>query len=115
MTDRTIYSAYIQPAADFIIKFGEAIVLSVFFQIAAERTNNVAIDIANVLVALALGAYAGLPVGLLVMKPLSGRTTKHLLTALAITIPLSIFLAWIAFQIGFGLREIVAQLTKITT
>jgi hypothetical protein len=106
-----LYGGHFKLALDYVIGLGEAIVLAVFFRVAADQTHDIFVEALAFLMILAVGAYAGMPIGIL-MLPLHRIKTKKLWLALLITTPLAVGMVIVANHIGQEVSGVVGQLAK---
>lgn len=108
---RTVYSVYMKPVIEYVIGLGEALALAVLFRFAAVKTDSLLIDVLSFLISCAVGAYAGLPLGV-IMGPLNRIKTKNIWVALAICAPLAIVVVAIVQVITKQIGIAVDQMMK---
>lgn len=110
--DRTVYSDYLKPGIEYVIGFGEALALAVLFRFAAVKTDSLLIDALAFLISCAVGAYAGLPLGLL-MRHLDRVKTTSIWVVLAIVVPLSLGMVMIVQMITTEVGIAIDQMIKV--
>ena len=80
---------HVKPVLDYVTRIAELLALAAAFKIAADRSDSFLLSALAFLLPCVVGAYVGLPLGLLNFA-FKGVRTKSLLVALAIAMPVGI-------------------------
>lgn len=98
-------------ARDWIIGLGEAVVLAVFFRVAATHAHSFVVWVLAFLMMCAVGAYVGMPFGALV-----GHVSLMKTKWLRVFLGTAIFCAWMAMSatnyIGVEVSGVIDQIIK---
>jgi hypothetical protein len=98
-------------AREWIIGLGEAVVLAVFFRVAASHTHNWLVWVLAFLMSCAVGAYVGVPIGRAAGSVYSIKT-KWLRGLLLVAVFVAYFAMSVTNVIGVEFSQILDQITK---
>ena len=104
---------YVKPGLDYIVRIAELMALAAVFRVAADQVHSYFIEAMATILIFIIGAYSGLPIGLLYYK-LRGFTTKSLMAAIAIALPISIIVSMLAFFGGIEVSHSVKALSQVS-
>ena len=110
------YSAWVthvKPVLDYIVRIAELMALAAVFRVGADQVHSLFLEAMATILIYIIGAYSGLPIGLLYYK-MRGFTTKSLMAAIAIALPISITVAMLTFFGGIEVSHSVKALGQVS-
>ena len=109
----SIWVKYFKPILDYVVRIAELMALAAVFRVAADQVHSIFLEIMASVLIYIIGAYSGLPIGLLYHR-LQGVTTKSLTVAIAIALPIGIAVAALSFLGGLEVSNAVKALSKVS-
>ena len=104
---------YLKPILDYVVRIAELMALAAVFRVAADQVHSPFLEILATILICIIGAYAGIPLGLLFHR-LRGVSTKSLVVAIANALPIAVAIAAMSFLGGVEVSRAVKALSQVS-
>jgi len=112
---RSVAGVYFAPAVEFIVRFGEIVLIAGAFRFAAARTDSLSIEILAVLMNVALGGFIGLAWGRYILLPLNRIRVRATWINLIPIVASGLAMGWLFFFLGGEISRSAEALISTTS